>query len=75
MCMDIVALWQRVRPPRVEESEIPGLARAARHEMEAARRQFDEVSDPDLVDHAIFRLQAAERHFVFIVRQARRPGV
>ncbi len=47
------------------------LAQAARREMEAARAQFEEVHDPDLVDHAIFRLQAAERHYVYLLREAR----
>lgn len=48
------------------------LAIAARRELEAAQAQFDEVHDPDLVDHAIFRLHAAERHYVFLLREAGR---
>ncbi len=47
------------------------LAQAARREIEAARAQFEEVHDPDLVDHANYRLQAAERHYVYLMRAAR----
>lgn len=44
------------------------LVEAARSEWEAAQVQFNEVRDDDLVDHAIYRLQAAERHYVYLLR-------
>ncbi len=40
-----------------------------------AERQFNEVSDPRLVDHMVFRLDAAEQHFRYLLQQARVYGV
>ena len=37
---------------------------AARQELEAARQWFDWVSEPRLVDEAVFRLRAAEIRLV-----------
>ncbi len=54
-----------------DERVLSDLAQVARREIEAARAQFEEVHDPDLVDHAIYRLQAAERHYVYLLRTAR----
>ncbi|MCL6450801.1 MAG: YaaL family protein [Acetobacteraceae bacterium] len=59
-----------VRPPAV-----PDLATAleqARREWIQAREFFDAVSDPDLVDFAVYSVQAAERKYNYLLRQARR---
>lgn len=68
------SIWEMTagQTRRPDEGGLFELAQAARREMQAARAQFEEVHDPDLVDHAIFRLQAAERHYVFLLREARR---
>lgn len=60
---------------RAQEEPPPGLAElaeCARLEWQAAQAQFNEVRETDLVDHAIFRLQAAERHYIYLLRQAGR---
>lgn len=36
-----------------------------------AQSQFNEVSDPELIDHMVFRLDAAEQHFRYLLHQAR----
>lgn len=70
--------WTSLWEAGAERSQQPDagglfdLAEAARREMEAARAQFEEVHDPDLVDHAIYRMHAAERHYMFLLREARR---
>ncbi|MDN5344350.1 MAG: hypothetical protein PWQ18_461 [Clostridia bacterium] len=49
----------------------------AREEWLAAQRFFAEVTEPDLVDQAIFRLEAAERRYMYlwkVVRNQRSPG-
>ncbi len=50
------------------------LAREACEELEHCRRYFESVSDPDLVEQAIFLLNAAERRYVFLLKQARRQA-
>lgn len=47
----------------------------SRRELQIARRQFEQVSDPELVDHIVFRVGAAERHLNYLFRLAREQGI
>ncbi|MDI3522151.1 MAG: hypothetical protein PWR31_421 [Bacillota bacterium] len=40
----------------------------------AARQYFETVTDPDLIDFAIFNLEAAERRYTYLLKQARACG-
>ena len=56
----------------------PGLLEAveqAHREWEAAQAFFEMATDPDLVDYAIFRVQAAQKRFSYLLRQARETGI
>ncbi|MCL6516603.1 DUF2508 family protein [Alicyclobacillus sp.] len=58
--------------------DVDGLIRdlkRAKRELETARRQFDTVTDPLLIDHMVFRIGAAERQFNYLFQLARRHGV
>jgi hypothetical protein len=43
----------------------------AHREWLAANRLFDYATEPELVDYAIFSLQAAEKQFVYLWKRAR----
>ncbi|GMA63969.1 YaaL family protein [Alicyclobacillus fastidiosus] len=47
----------------------------SRRELMIARQQFEQVSDPLLVDHVVFRIGAAERQLNFLFRLARENDV
>jgi hypothetical protein len=47
----------------------------ARVEWLNSRAYFETVSDPDLVDHAIYLMEAAERRYVYLLKKARESGV
>lgn len=47
----------------------------ARDEWLAAKNYFEMVSDPDLVDHAIYLLEAAERKYMYLLKRAKREGL
>jgi len=47
----------------------------ARKEWASARAYFDAVSDPELVDHAVYLLKAAERKYLYLLKKARDAGV
>lgn len=47
----------------------------ARREWVTARLYFESVTDPDLVDHAIYSIEAAERKYMYLLRQARAQGL
>lgn len=47
----------------------------AHREWELAKRLFEEVRDPELVDHAIYAMEAAERKYIYLLRQAKKENV
>lgn len=47
----------------------------AREEMQIAERYFETVSDPDLVDHAIFQLEAARKKYIYLLKCAQSQGI
>ncbi|MCG0277371.1 MAG: YaaL family protein [Thermanaeromonas sp.] len=56
-------------PLKARQPEVEALVAAlkeAQEEWEAAQSLFAEVSDPDLVDQVIYRLQAAERKYMYL---------
>ncbi len=58
------------RPPTPRQS----ISRA-REEWLAAKNYFEMVSDPDLVDHAIYLLEAAERKYMYLLKRAKNEGL
>lgn len=59
-------------PLKARLAEVEALVAAlkeAREEWEAAQSLFAEVSEPDLVDQAIYRLQAAERKYMYLWKE------
>ncbi len=58
----------RDRDNRSEDSK--ALERAHREWLDASRL-FDYATEPELVDYAIYSLQAAEKQFVYLWKKAR----
>lgn len=61
-------------PKKREEPEVIRAVDAARLEWERARAYFDNVTDPDLVDHATYEIKAAERKYMYLLRRAQELG-
>ncbi len=77
-------VWDHIliEEPAVKESadlEAPAhmlqAVEQARREWVTARLYFESVTDPDLVDHAIYSIEAAERKYMYLLRQARAQGL
>lgn len=68
--------WLRGRQPEPEEQDEYAKLREeielAREEWAIAQKHIDYVSDPELIDHAIYYLEAAERKYGFLLREAKR---
>jgi hypothetical protein len=47
----------------------------ARREWLAAQRYYNSVSDSDLVDHAVYLMQAAEKKYMYLLKKARSEGI
>lgn len=47
----------------------------AKQEMLDAQCYFDSVSDPELVDHAIYKMEAARSQYVYLLKLAKDKGL
>ena len=61
--------------PVVHEADLSEIVEAARQDWLMAQRYYDNVSDPDLVDHAVYQIQAAEKKYAYLLKEARRQGI
>jgi hypothetical protein len=58
-----------------KEVDLSEIVEAARQDWVMAQRYYNNVSDPDLVDHAVYQIQAAEKKYAYLLKQARRQGI
>lgn len=58
-------------PRRKADSSLQDDVDSARRDWESARSYFETVTDPDLIDHAIYAMEAAERKYMYLLRLAR----
>lgn len=56
---------------RTDDFEL--LVEQARQEWLNAKSYFDNVVDPDLVDYAVYSVEAAERKYMYLLKKARIP--
>ncbi|NMB38061.1 MAG: DUF2508 family protein [Firmicutes bacterium] len=42
---------------------------AAKSQWLTAKSYFDNISEPDLIDHAVYTLEAAERKYMFLLKK------
>ncbi len=57
---------------------LPSLAvvvEEARREWLDAQYYYNTVSDQDLIDHAVYLMQAAEKKYIYLLKQARNAGI
>lgn len=47
----------------------------AKNEWIAAEKYFESVSDPDLVEYAIYNMEAAKRKYIYLLKKAREEGI
>ncbi|MGE5553743.1 MAG: YaaL family protein [Betaproteobacteria bacterium] len=47
----------------------------ARQQWLSAKAYFDNVTDPDLIDMAIYSIEAAEKRYMYLLKMARLQGI
>jgi len=69
-CLDWVKDFLNLDEPVIYEEKITDqeLLQAAAQELDNAQRLLAEVTEPDLVDYAIYRLKAAERRYDYLYK-------
>lgn len=58
-----------------QEPDFFTVVEKARQERDDARAYFNSVTDPDLIDHAIYLEDAAEKKFVYLIKTAKVNGI
>lgn len=58
-----------------QREEFLKLIRQAREDWIQAQNYFDNVSDPDLIDYAIYELEAARRKYMYFIKQAKMKNI
>ena len=58
-----------------EDDDFKRILKQAQDDWKQAERYFESVTDPDLIDHAIFNMEAARRKYVYLLKQARERDV
>lgn len=73
--MDLSGLWRRGRHDRHHaeepEDELQHQVSAAHREWVTAQQYFQSVSEPELVDHAVHSIIAAEQKYTYLLRRLR----
>ncbi|MEG6584224.1 DUF2508 family protein [Dendrosporobacter sp. 1207_IL3150] len=54
---------------------LPEVVEQARQEYLNAQYYYNTVTDKDLVDHAVYVMHAAEKKYMYLLKQAREQGV
>ena len=58
-----------------ENQEFINMVSRARQEMLDAECYFDSVTESELVDHAIYKMEAARSHYVYLLKLAKDKGL
>lgn len=62
-------------PPPAPMPALIDVVEQARREWLSAQNYYNSVSDSDLVDHAVYLMQAAEKKYTYLLKKARQEGV
>ncbi|MGI6586432.1 MAG: YaaL family protein [Gracilibacteraceae bacterium] len=60
---------------RDENMELISTILKVKQEMHDAQSYFDSVTAPELVDHAIYRMEAAKAQYVYLLKLAKDKGL
>jgi len=58
-----------------KDEELAQCVKQAYEEWQGAENFFHSVTDPDLVDHAIYKLEATKSRYIYLLKQAKANGI
>jgi hypothetical protein len=68
-------IYKTVRPDEGSDDEFFKLVTKAKQDIRDAENYFDNVTNPELVDHAIYKIEAAKSHYTYLIKQAKAKGI
>jgi len=66
---------EKHRPFNISKERQVALIEEAKRDWQAAKNYFNAVTEPDLIDHAIYAMEAAEKRYVYLLRRAREENL
>ncbi|ACB83617.1 DUF2508 family protein [Natranaerobius thermophilus] len=57
------------------EDQLLNELKRTEQEIENAKKYFNSVTDPGLIEHAIYLIKASERKYRYLINQAKKMGV
>lgn len=66
----IIMQWFKPIPQQTQGAQYKELVHRAWLDWQAAQNYFESVSDPELIDYAIYEVEAARRRYVYMLRRA-----
>ncbi len=60
---------------RQEEKDFVQLINQAKEDWKNAQIYFEEVTDPDLIELAIYQMEAAKVFYMYLLKEAKRKGI
>lgn len=66
---NMLAFLQEKKIIHPREDKLDREIREARKEWNSAKKYFNSVTDPDLIDYAIYLIEAAEAKYSFLLKQ------
>lgn len=68
----LLTLRNPVKLDDLSQCSLVTLVEKARVEWEQSQVLFNEAKDPELIDHAIYAMEAAERKYIYLLKEARK---
>lgn len=58
-----------------ENQKFVDLVNQAHNEWRSAEQFFESVTDSDLIDHAIYKVEAARSRYIYLLKKAKEEGI
>jgi len=71
----LLSVTSPIKSSDLKEFSLVTLVEKARIEWEQSKVLFNEANDPDFIDHAIYAMEAAERKYMYLLKEARKEKV
>ena len=60
---------------KLEEENLINMIKKAHTEWKNSEKYFNDATDPDLIDYAIFKVEANRTKFRYLIKQAKEMGI
>jgi len=73
--ISIFNIGQAVDQAGNAQNDFLGMVKQAHREWQIALKNFDYLTDPDMIDYAIYNIEAAEKKYICLLKTARKEKI